>query len=338
MPDRIDIHDPGWDSLVREFDSGCLFHTTGWLEYLERVQGVEFVAKPLRASGVDGFHVAALTRRGPFRLAGSPLPGWRTMRMGPLVGADVDGEAVAAACERFGAELGVSLYEVVSEFVDREQFEHNGWTTEAYGSLVVDLPEDSEALWKGLKKAVRGRVKKGRSNGLSVVTGVDDSLVRDVWERSDAIMRHKGLRLDWDVANGSALAAALAPRDQLLGLRIVAEDGHTAACGLFPHDHHTIYYWAGASYAEDRALVPNELMHWAVMEWAVERGLNRYDMYGSGDYKLKYGARLWEHPRGIRFYGNAARAGRWAVGRAREARRQVGAKIRTRGTGAGAWK
>ncbi len=305
---EVSHRDPAWDELVRRYDTGCLFHTSGWLEYLERTQGVEVVTRAF-ASG-DGVHVAALTRRGPFRLAGSPLPGWRTMRMGPLANAGVGGGELAAECERFGRELGVSLYELVSPLVDDDRFERAGWRTEAYGTLVVDLPDDVDALWSGLKKAVRGRIKKGRKNELEVRIGLDDRLVHDVWERSDAIMRHKGLRLDWDEPHGRALEAALAPRDQLLGVRIVAPSGHTAACGLFPYDHHTVYYWAGASFAEDRALVPSEPMHWAVMEWAVGQGLRHYDMYGSGDYKLKYGAEFRAHPRAMRFYNPVARVAR----------------------------
>ncbi len=316
MPAAIDHRDPGWDELVRGFDSGCLFHTSGWLEFLERSQGVKVVTEPFHdGAGVEGLHVAALTRRGPFRLAGSPLPGWKTMRMGPLVNDGADAAAVAGECERFGRELGVSLYELVSDRVDRGAFEALGWRTEGYGTLMVELPADEETLWAGLKKSVRGRIKKGRSNGLEVRLGVDDALVHDVWERSDGIMRHKGLQLDWNEAQADALVASLAPRDQLLGMRIVAPDGHTAACGLFPHDHRAIHYWAGASLAEDRALVPNELMHWSVMEFAVQGGLTRYDMYGSGDFKKKYGAHLHLHPRCIRYYNPAARAGRAAYAR-----------------------
>jgi hypothetical protein len=324
---EVSHRDPAWDELVCEFDTGCLFHTSGWLEYLERTQGVEVVTREF--SHGEGYHVAALTKRGPFRLAGSPLPGWRTMHMGPLVGNGSDGDALAAECERFGVSLGVSLYELVSPTVAREPFERAGWQTEAYGTLVVDLPGDLDALWSGLKKAVRGRVKKGRKNGLEVRLGLDGSLVRDVWVRSDSIMRHKGLQLDWDEPHGRALEAALAPRDQLLGVRIVAPSGHTAACGLFPYDHRTVYYWAGASFAEDRALVPSELMHWAVMEWAVEHGLRCYDMYGSGDYKLKYGAEFRAHARAMRFYNPAARAARAAYAHALALRERL--KLPSRG-------
>lgn len=328
MVDSLQHRDPAWDKVVRSFDSGCLFHTSGWLEYLERSQGVEVVVQPFTADGSDGFHICAKSRQGPFKLAGSPLPRWKTMRMGPLVSADAPDGAVADACETFGRSLGVSMYELISDHVDCEQLESRGWQTEDYGSLVVDLPADEAALWTGLKKSVRGRVKKGRANGLTVRLGVDDQLAHDVWLRSDAIMRHKGLRLNWDVSHAEALIGALAPRGQLLGVRIVAPDGHIAACGLFPFDHRAIHYWAGASLAADRALVPNELMHWAAMEFAVRNGLTSYDMYGSGEFKKKYGAQLHMHPRCIRYYNPAARAARAAYG----------AALRVRSAGKAGWE
>lgn len=314
--------DPAWDDRVRQFDSGCLFHTSGWLAFLEQAYGVEVVSKEFTGA-TEGVHVAGLSRRGPFRLAGSPLPGWKTMRMGPLVNADAPPVAVAEDCEAFGRGLKVSLYELVSDTIAPAAFAEHGWRTEEYGTLAVPLPEDQETLWSGLKKAVRGRIKKGRANGLEVRLGVDDELAHDVWHRSEAIMRHKGLGLGWELAQAEALVAALAPAGQVLGVRVVAPDGHTAACGLFPHDHRSVFLWAGASYAEDRALVPNELMHWAAMEWAVSSGLERYDMYGSGDFKKKFGAVHHEHQRCLRFFNPAARAGRGAYAAVTELGRKM---------------
>lgn len=320
---------PGWNDRVASFTSGSLFHTTEWLEFLRLTQGVEPIVSPFDAGEQAGFNVGAKLRKGPFSVIGSPLPGWTTVRMGPLFDPhDIAADRLAAEIDAFGRAQRVSMLEVASEHLDPEAMTAAGFEQQPDATMIVDLAEDEDAIWNGMRSTARNRVRKGRDNGLTVEIGLDDEIVGDVWERVEAIFHHQQLVVPYDRARVQAVYDALAPADRLVGLRVRAPDGHIAACGLFPFDHETIFFWAGAARAEDRALVPNELMHFELMVHARGLGLNRYDMCGGGDYKKKFGAHPVQNPHWIRYYNPAARAGRVAVSSAIRTKRAIAAKLR----------
>lgn len=305
---------PDWNDRVASFTSGALFHTTEWLEFLRHTQGVEPVVVPFEAGAARGFHVAAKLRKGPFTVLGSPLPGWTTVRMGPLFNpSEIPARELAAALDAFGREQRVSMFEVANEHLDADAMREAGFEPQPDGTMIIDIAGSEEEIWNSLRSTARNRVRKGRKNGLTVEVGVDDALIDDVWDRVEAIFKHQTLTVPYDRARVQAVYDALLPVGRVTGLRVKASDGHVAACGLFPYDHKTIYFWAGAARAEDRALVPNELMHFELMVHARELGLKHYDMCGGGDYKKKFGAHPVKNPHWIRYYNPAARAGRAAM-------------------------
>ena len=287
----------------------------------------EPVIEPFEIDGHAGWHVAALIRKGPFKVLGSPIPGWTTVRMGPLFDpAVVDQAKLAASIKQFAKDNGASMIELAHELLDAEAMSAAGFDKQPDGTFVVDLPSDPEALWDVFKSTARNRVRKGRKNGLTVEIGVDEKLVDDVWEKVEAIFRHQNLVVPYDRARVQEVYDRLAPIGRVAGIRVLAPDGHVAACGIFPHDDDTIYFWAGASSAEDRALVPNELMHFEIMAHAIELGLKRYDMCGGGDYKKKFGAHHIDNPHWIHYGNPAAKLGRAAMAKAVAAKRAIAAR------------
>ncbi len=323
---------PEWDETVARFSSATVYHTTGWLRFLERTQDAEIVVEPFRVGASPGFHVAARVRRPPFHILGSPLPGWTTASMGPLFDVDaVDQRLLAEELLAFGRRQRVSMFEIVNGSLDAELMRAAGWAEQPDGTFVVDLPDSHDELWQTIRSTCRNRIRKARKNGLSVQIGVDAALVDDVWERVDAVFRHQHLLVSYDRARIQALYDELAPRGQVSGVRVLAPDGHIAACGIFPHDTRCIYFWAGAARPEDRALVPNELMHWELMCHAIDMGLTSYDMCGAGDYKKKYGAHHVRTPHWIRYYNPLARAGRATMAQFVRTRRNVAGRIRNLG-------
>src|SRR5690606_985008 len=73
-----------WDSIVKRFPNHRITHLTPWINSLVDAG----IGKPLLlVTERDGDIVACtpglLTRLGPLRLFGSPLPGWQTLGMGP---------------------------------------------------------------------------------------------------------------------------------------------------------------------------------------------------------------------------------------------------------------
>lgn len=316
-----------WNEIVASYPSGTTFHTREWLELLQATQGATPVIEPFEIDGHKGWHVAALIRKGPFKILGSPIPGWTTVRMGPLFDPQqVNQKQLADSIKQFAKRNRASMIELAHELLDADAMSAAGFDRQPDGTFVVDLPDDPEALWDVFKSTARNRVRKGRKNGLTVETGVDDKLVDDVWEKVEAIFQHQNLVVPYDRERVQQVYDRLAPIDRVAGIRVFAPDGHVAACGIFPFDHDTIYFWAGASSAEDRALVPNELMHFEIMSHAISLGLKRYDMCGGGDYKKKFGAHHVDNPHWVHYGNPAARAGRAAMARTVQLKRSIAAR------------
>jgi len=85
------------------------------------------------------------------------------------------------------------------------------------------------------------------------------------------------------------LIRAIHPTGMLLLLRARDDNGRCIATGIFPAMNQTMYFWGGASWRQDQPLRPNELIQWYAIKYWKERGINRYDMGGGGEYKRKYG-------------------------------------------------
>jgi predicted N-acyltransferase len=325
---------PDWDRIVAGYESGTLYHSSGWLSFLEHTQDARVIVEPF-SDGLDGYHVAALVRKGPFQILGSPLPGWTTVRMGPLFNRNgTDQSALAAEIGDFGKRHKISMFELVSWQLDDSVMIEDGWSGQPDHTMVVPLPSTHQELWDDrLKSTCRNRIRKAQKNGLTVEIGLDDKLVDDVWDRVDAIFRHQDLVVSYDKARIQALYDELAPRDRVVGVRVIAPDGHLAACGIFPFDDKCIYFWAGASRPEDRALVPNELMHYELMCHAIDRGITSYDMCGGGDYKKKFGAERVDTQRWLRYYNPLAKYGRATVSKVVRTRQKLAGRARNVGGG-----
>ena len=85
-----DMAPQAWDEAIEAFDTKCLFHQSGWLRFIEETQG----AKSLRFRIAEnenqhGYFVGLVVKKGPLKILGSPLPGWTTDYMGPVVNKDL---------------------------------------------------------------------------------------------------------------------------------------------------------------------------------------------------------------------------------------------------------
>jgi lipid II:glycine glycyltransferase (peptidoglycan interpeptide bridge formation enzyme) len=98
----------------------------------------------------------------------------------------------------------------------------------------------------------------------------------------------------------------------LFALRVRDASARVIATGLFLHDDRSLYFWGGASWQAVRHRCPNELLHWTAMSLAAGRGVARYDMSGSGQFKKKFGGQLVALKRWHKTYHRTARWGRRA--------------------------
>ena len=153
-------------------------------------------------------------------------------------------------------------------------------------------------MWRAIDRQWRYGVRSAARQGVVV----EQTLNRGDIERFFALCEAIGQRKEFDVSGSEALLSALlSTRDGGVEARLFVARYHEglAAGAVVLRCGRTLHYFWGAvdrAYAKQRA---GEAVHGAIIDWAIEQGIERYDLEGidpaanPGTYafKMKMGAR-----------------------------------------------
>jgi hypothetical protein len=283
-----------WDELIGSYETRQLFHRRVWLDFLAASQGARIRFWSVReGDALVGYFCAGILRRGPFKILGSPLRGWGTNFLGPVVRPDVDQRRLLAAIDALAKAEGIAVVEIEHPLLDEHVLAASGYEPRQTATYLVDLrPGDTDAMWRSMESTRRNSVRKAERRGLTVERTRDASVADEFYDQYIDVMSRKGLVPSYPRRVPQVLVHHLEPRDALFALRVRDSDGRVLATGLFPHDEQTVYFWGGASWHDALHLCPNDLLHWSLMCMAAERGLTQYNMSGDGRFKRKFGGRL----------------------------------------------
>lgn len=300
-----------WDELIAGFASRELFHRQVWLDYLAASRGVEIRQWAIRrGSQTLGYFCGGIVQKGPFRILGSPLKGWGTNFMGPVVNGCLDTSAFLRALDELAARERLAMLELENRNFDGSALESAGYETAPGWTYAVALtPEDPDLMWRALDSTCRNSIRKAFKAGLTVEDTGDLSASDEFYGQYLDLMKRKGLVPPYPRSYPQLLVFHLKRADSLFALRVRDAERQLLATGLFPHDDRTVYFWGGASWEDGRDLCPNEFLHWSAMRLAAERGLRQYDMCGYGRFKKKFGGELVTLKRWHKCYWRTAR---WA--------------------------
>jgi hypothetical protein len=254
------------------------FHNPAWLEASS--SGIGF---PLRFIGVfeRGDLVAAvpgfLTRRGPFRLFGSPLRGLMTSYLGPVVlpGSDADVIDLVDRSSRFARKrwrVAYTRFSLRDAPVDEPPYLGPDWRHEMPRSYRVDLTMGVASLWAGLKSDCRRNVRKAERLGIATAELKD---ARVFYKMLDETMRRHGTASWHPDTFFHQLMDGLAPQD-ILWSWSANYQGKVVAAGLFLHDDNETHFLSGASDPEYGSLPTSYLLHWNAIEKSSCAGLRSF--------------------------------------------------------------
>jgi len=262
------------DAFVRSRPDGTPFHLPGWLEAVER------------GCGQSGFPLVA-ERSG--RIVGVlPLTGLRSRLFGSAlvssgfgVGGGVLGDGVEALAEAawdLARARGFASVELRGGPVPQ------GWERREglYFGFERDIPEGEEAILQAIPRKQRAEVRRALANGLEVSVGRDLDAHYRVYAES---VRNLGT----PVFPRALFEAALESLDS--DILTVSQSGEPLASVLSLYHGGTVYpYWGGGTRAA-RAARANELLYFALMRHARDRGCTRFDFgrskAGTGAFAFK---------------------------------------------------
>lgn len=306
-PIMVSASDPGeWDGLLRAFADRTIFHTRAWMEIIQAAHGVRPVfAKAVRDGKCIAIWPCLEMRKGPFRVLGSPLPGWSTAYMGPLFADDAD---IAATLQAF---FDHKLFRRYAYFACRTMVHRHEVDLAAFGfnlltnfeTYWIDLLQSEETLWSNLKSECRSRVRKAEKEGVEIRREETDAFIDDFWKMSLETFAKSNIQPTHTREFCVEVWRKLKPLSRVHVLSAFVA-GRRAAILMLPHDESTMHYWGGASYQEFREIPVNNLLHWQAIKDARGLGLRCYDFVssegGPGRFKKTFGpqpvvvARHWD--------------------------------------------
>lgn len=284
-----------WDDLVRRFDNHRVFHTLPWINSLEdTAKGRSLFLVYEKGNDIVGCLPGLLTRVGPIRVFGSPLPGWQTRSMGPTFDEEriTTAEMTVPLIPFLERQFGVHHIEIMSHELDHESMAGSGFRSELRPVFRVPLyPGDEDNVLKNMKANARQKIKQGVKQGLITTFTEDDDFVDEVYDQLVEVYARGGNTIPFNKQRVTAFFRHMKEGGNLLAVSVCLPDSDICvATGLFIVENGELILWAWSTRTEHRHCNPTELMTWTVMQKAMERGCTSFQIGGGSDFKLKFGA------------------------------------------------
>jgi hypothetical protein len=298
-----------WDALVVRFPRYTVFHTLAWLRSLQEAHGLELTLLQARKSN-DCVAVwpCLSVWKGPIRVVGSPLPGWSTVYLGPLVAPGVEPIGVLSALLNHPplSHAGFMYSKILDEDRPIDMSALGFDRLHRFHTYIVPLVHSEEELWSRLAKRCRKAIRKAQNIGLTVRREADTHFLDDFWRMSIEIFARSNLKPVYTRKLVERVVDNLGRDGRLLVMSVFYE-GRRVSTQILPYDDHTVYGWAAASFADYRPLSTSNILDWETILEARRMGLRAYDMVsvygGPGVYKRSFGpeehavATHWERSR-----------------------------------------
>lgn len=267
---------------------GSVYHQAEWACAVEEGLGYRCFGVLSEERAPVALVVWFETRRGPVRLAGSPLRGCFTPYQRPiwLQEMDPDGRReVLRGQLSFVKSIGYGLIEWIlpeADDIAAGLAAATAGSIEAVPTLLLDIEPSEDAMWNRMESRGRNMVRKAERAGVTVrqCAGTEDE-VGEYYRMLEGTFAKSGLRPPHPARFYRALARHLIPADRLLFLSAEV-DGKTLAMAMFVHDEREMFFTSGTSLPDVSAYAPNNLLQWRAIQFAVRRGLRRYDVGGTG--------------------------------------------------------
>ena len=287
----------GWNALVRRFPRCRVEHTRAWLESLAAAG----LGRPLYLVWtVDGEIVGCLpgllTQVGPFKLFGSPLPGWQTGGMGPLFDPArvTTGQLIGALIPALEERYRVAHLELLTAQLDPAAMAGLGFRAEETPTYRAPLyPGDEAKQLQALKESARRNIKRAHKLGLQVRFETEETFVEPHYEQLRDVYVRGGNTISFSLERTRQAFRHLRDAGALIAASVWLPDGKTMiASGMFAVEGRELLLWSWAHSTQYRWYRATELLTWSIMTRAMAMGCDTFDLMGLGDFKAKFGASL----------------------------------------------
>lgn len=155
---------------------------------------------------------------------------------------------------------------------------HNPENIQPRGTILLNLRPESDALLASFHHKTRYNIRLAEKKGVKVHEENTEQGVKTFYRLFQKTAERDHFMILRE-SYFSHLWKTLAPEGMLTILVASYEDRPLAAIVNTIFGGRMIYMY-GASSGEHRNLMPNHLLHWRAIEWARQRGVHTYDLWG----------------------------------------------------------
>lgn len=272
------------DSFVMDHEDGTPFHRSTWVLSVADACGHEW--RYLVAEGQNA-EIQAIV---PLHLVHSPLFGRALVSSGFAVGGGILSNSIYAtqlladAAWQFAERHSFPSVELRGGPVPDENWQHKD---NVYAGFVCVLADDDEEQLLAIPRKQRAEIRKGLKNDLEIRVGNTEQDKADHYAVYSESVRNLGT----PVFPSELFAKVLDACGDSADILTVLDNGNPVASVLSLYHNDTVMpYWGGGTW-EARRLRANDIMYYALMNHARERGCKRFDFgrskVGTGAYSFK---------------------------------------------------
>lgn len=270
-----------WDEFVMAHPHASGYHLWRWRYVFERAFGRDSVYLIAHRGGVAvGILPLVLFRTWLFGRFVVSLP---FVNYGGVVADDDD--AARALLERAKDVARAGRFGHVELRHRSRQFEELPCKQHKVG-MVLPLPASIDQAWAAIDRKARNQVRKAEKSGLVVESGG-----RELLPAFYRVFAQNMRDLGTPVYSRRLFDEVFAQFPAATRVFAVRHDATTVAAGIaYQHRDGVEVPWA-SSLSKYRAMCPNNLLYWRIIEWAIGQGLRTLDFGrstpGEGTYQFK---------------------------------------------------
>ena len=290
-----------WDAIVEAAPQGTIFHTWKWLKIVEKhTKSKLYPIMGMKGTTPIGIYPIFYLKNFLFKSVFSPPPWVSVPYLGPVI-ADYDKlkqdkkESIFIEFQRkvddfIKSELK-SNYTLISTspgLLDARPFKWTGYHVEPIYNYIIDLSKGEDYAWEQIKKKLRKNINIAQrkitiKEGSKVeLEGVYDAIAIRYKEQNRVVSFSKGYLFD--------LYDSFYPQN--LKIFVAEYNGEYVSGAIKICYKNMLLSWVGHAKTNLRG-IPNDLLQWETIKWAIEHDLKYYELIGANTerlchYKSKY--------------------------------------------------
>ena len=279
-----------WNDIVWQYKNKTIYHTYEWLEFIEESQNLKKIIFEIKYDGkVVGYLPGFPIKKGPIKIFGSRFAGWMTPYMGPLMNDDFPQDVFFKEFKKLMKKEGFHYAELNNRFLDIEIARKEKYLIIEGITFNASIKETPEEIQASYKRATKKRVRQAlKDENLLVEQTKDMDFVEQNYRMLNDVFTKSKMKPTYPKSRVEILLNKFLDSDYLWFTWVKLDDKVIASRIDLIYDY-WLYSFNSSSDLDFLKYSPNELARYSIMCYAAERGANRYEMVGGGEYKANFG-------------------------------------------------